>query len=525
MLNEKKQNTISEWQNLESHYQDVKDLHMRDLFESDPARFKKFHVSDSGFLLDYSKNRITEETIALLCDLARACDLEKWRDKMFEGEKINASENRAVLHTALRNPDQDTLEVDGQNIMPEIRDTLAKMREINDKINAHQWMGATGKPIDTVVNIGIGGSELGPKMAVNALKNYNQSGIQTYFLTNIDPENLRDILDVIDFETTLFIVASKTFTTIETRTNAQTIRSLLIEKTGKADAPKHHFAALSGNKEAVAEFGIDEENRLGLPDFVGGRFSLWGSIGLPISIAIGTKNFEDLLHGAKAMDDHFQNAPFEKNIPVLMGLIGIWYRNFFGFETQAILPYSDRLRDLPFYLQQLDMESNGKTFGTHGQPLSYATGPVIFGESGTRGQHAFYQLIHQSQTIIPCDFIGYKEDQKDFEEHAQILAANFIAQQQALMEGRRGDPIFPGNRPSSAVILEKLDPYHFGMLIAAYEHKIFVQGILWGLNSFDQPGVELGKQLAKSIMSAWGQNKAESSFDSSTAALLEFFNQ
>ncbi len=516
-----------EWKALESHRREMEGVHMRDLFAQDPERFNTFHLKTGGMLFDYSKHRITGETVQKLVDLARACDIESFRAKMFSGGHINVTEDRAVLHTALRRPLDDELIVDGESVMPYVSECLEKMQAFSDKVRSGEWTGFTGKKITDVVNIGIGGSDLGPLMVCEALKPYADRAINVHFVSNVDGTHMFETLRKLDAETTLFIISSKTFTTQETMTNASTAKAWLIERTGPVEAVARHFVAVSTNADGVKAFGIDEDNMFPFKDWVGGRYSLWSSIGLSVCLSVGFDNFRKLLDGACAMDRHFQDAPLEQNMPVIMALLGVWYRNFWDAQSYAVLPYDQYLHRFPAYLQQMDMESNGKSVTRDGQPVDYETGPVLFGEPGTNGQHAFYQLIHQGTALIPCDFIAPVKTQNEIANHHQLLLANVLAQPQALMQGRSleesgGDPqkAFEGNRPSTTILLDQVDPYCLGMLIALYEHKVFVQGIIWNLNSYDQWGVELGKVLAKNILSVWDEENPDQ-LDSSTRELLK----
>lgn len=530
------------WKNLQDHYQEIKDLHMRDLFASDPQRFEKFSIQGEHILFDYSKNRITTKTITLLLDLARQCGLEEQIKAMFSGQKINLTENRAVLHTALRNQSQESIFVDGQNIMIEVRSVLEQMRNFSSSVRNKAWKGYTGKPISDIVNIGIGGSDLGPKMVCQALKAYAHPEIDAHFISNVDGTHLVETLKHLNPETTLFIIASKTFTTQETMTNAHSAKSWFLQKARDENAVARHFVALSTNTEAVRYFGIDPENMFRFWDWVGGRYSLWSAIGLSIAILIGMDRFDQLLQGAHNIDTHFYSAAFEKNIPVIMALLGIWYNNFFAAQSHAILPYDQYLQSFPAYLQQGDMESNGKRVTRQGELVDYSTGPIIWGEPGTNGQHAFYQLIHQGTKLIPCDFLAPAHPINPMDEHHRILLSNFFAQTQALMQGKTeaearselqasGLPeneikallphkIFPGNKPTNSFLYQKLTPEILGKLIALYEHKIFVQGIIWDINSFDQWGVELGKQLAKKILPELEDQNQVCGHDCSTNGLI-----
>ncbi len=532
---------LSSWKALEKNYAEIRKKTMRDMFSEDPARFEKFSISLNNFLLDYSKNRIDEETIKLLIELAKEAGLEKAREAMFNGEKINTTENRAVLHTALRNRSNRPVYVDGNNVMKQIKDVLKKMKTFSNAVRCGQWKGATGKPMTDIVNIGIGGSDLGPVMVVEALKHYQQKGLHTHFVSNVDGTHIVETLKNLNPETTLFIIASKTFTTQETLTNARTARDWLVKALGE-EAVAKHFVALSTNTEEVKKFGIDPANMFEFWDWVGGRYSLWSAIGLSIAIAIGYDNFEELLTGGFEMDEHFRNAPLERNIPVILGVLGVWYHNFFGAEAYAVLPYDQYLHRLPAYLQQADMESNGKGVTKDGKPVPYTTGPILFGEPGTNGQHSFYQLIHQGTHLIPCDFIVPAISLNETGEHHQILLSNVFAQAEALMKGKTASEvrneletqgmseekiqellphkIFSGNRPSNVILVEKIDPRTLGRLIAMYEHKIFVQGVIWNINSYDQWGVELGKQLAKKILPEIKGSQTVTGHDASTNALI-----
>jgi len=534
------------WKALEAHYEKVKDLHMRDLFAEDPERFNRFSVRSNDLLLDFSKNRITAETLQLLLDLAGECKVQEWAQRMFSGEKLNFTEQRAVLHTALRNRSNTPVYVDGEDVMPEINAVLEHMRSFVESVRSGSWKGYSGKPITDIVNIGIGGSDLGPAMVTRALIPYAGS-LQAHFVSNVDGSQIYDTLKDLDPQTTLFLVASKTFTTQETLTNARQARSWLLAIAGNDTAVAKHFVALSTNADAVAEFGIDPKNMFEFWDWVGGRYSLWSAIGLSIALYIGMDNFEALLSGAHEMDEHFLNAPLEQNMPVIMALLGIWYNNFFAAETHAVLPYDEHLHRLPAYLQQADMESNGKRITRDNEVVDYAAGPVIWGEPGTNGQHAFFQLIHQGARLIPCDFLTATCAHHWLSEQQQILFTNYLAQTEALMRGRTSEEareelaaeglsgdelevllphkVFPGNRPSNSLLYPLLTPAMLGRLIALYEHKIFVQGVIWGINSFDQWGVELGKQLAKIIQKEMVSGDSGSGHDNSTQGLLAFYRE
>jgi len=539
------------WQALNSHYQEIFPLHMRDLFEADPQRFNTFSLKFDDFLLDYSKQRITQKTIELLLQLAKQTEVESWRERMFSGEKINFTENRAVLHTALRNRSNKPVLVDNKDVMPDVNAVLNKMREFSEQVRSGKWLGYSGKPIRTIVNIGIGGSDLGPVMVCHALKPYAQAHLNVHFVSNIDGTHLAQTLAECDPETTLFIVASKTFTTQETMTNARSARTWFMQNGGRREHIAKHFVALSTNAMAVEEFGIDPVNMFEFWDWVGGRYSLWSAIGLSIALYIGMDNFEQLLQGAHEMDNHFRTAPLEKNMPVIMAMLGIWYNNFFGCETYAILPYDQGLSRFPAYLQQGDMESNGKFVNRKGERVDYSTGPIIWGEPGTNGQHAFYQLIHQGNKLIPCDFIipiksQYKVGEHG-DEHHKILVSNILAQTKALMQGKTSREakaeleaqgldhhtimtllphrVFGGNRPTNTLMINELNPKSLGKLIALYEHKIFVQGIVWNINSFDQWGVEYGKQIAQKILPQLSSKDKIDDHDGSTNHLINYFKQ
>ncbi|NCV38187.1 MAG: glucose-6-phosphate isomerase [Betaproteobacteria bacterium] len=541
----------NEWQDLKKHFDDIKNVQMRDLFKDDEQRFEKFHLALDDFLFDFSKNRINDKTLALLNKLAIKADVEDWRAKQFSGDKINTTEDRAVLHTALRSQDDDPVFVDGIDVKPEVKKVLKQIESFSNSINDGSWKGFTGKKINTIVNIGIGGSDLGPAMVCKALQPFSHKDLHIHFVSNVDGADLALTLEQCDPETTLFIVASKTFTTQETMTNAFSARHWFLNHAKNNDAISQHFVAVSTNTEKVKEFGINEENMFIFWDWVGGRYSLWSSIGLSISIFLGYENFKALQTGAYEMDQHFLHAPIEKNMPIQMALIGIWYNNFFKFNTQAILPYDQGLSLLPSYLQQADMESNGKFIDRDGKRVCLETGPVIWGESGTNGQHAFYQLIHQGTQFVPCDFImpiksHYNPgDKKNL--HHKILMSNLLAQSQSLMMGKTIDEArselinsglsdqeissllphrsFEGNRPSNTILFEKLTPKNLGRLIALYEHKIFVQGVIWNINSFDQWGVEYGKQIARLVLPKIQGEKTTSCFDSSTNNLIDYIKK
>jgi len=539
------------WQALNQHKKDIESISLREMFKSDPERFNQFHIQFNDLLLDYSKHHISKETISLLVKLAKEVDLENWRDRMFEGEKINSTEHRAVLHTALRNQNQTPIMSDGEDVMPKVKNVLKKMRRFSEEVRSGQWKGFTGKPITNVINIGIGGSDLGPTMVCQALKPYGSKTITPHFVSNVDGADLSQALEKCNPETTLFIVASKTFTTQETMTNAFSARDWFLKTAKDNQHIKKHFVALSTNQHVVSQFGIDIENMFEFWDWVGGRYSLWSAIGLSIALYIGMDSFEELLKGGFEMDEHFKTAPIEQNIPMMMGLLGVWNINFFNFPTHAILAYDQGLSKLASYLQQADMESNGKFINRDGERIDFHTGPVLWGEVGTNGQHAFYQLLHQGTEIVPADFIIPIESHyaigKDGNEHHKILLANFIAQTQSLMLGKsydearaeiekqgfEGEDIesfipqktFEGNRPTSSILFQKLTPKTLGQLIAMYEHKIFTQGIIWNINSFDQWGVEYGKQIAKQVLPKLSEKTPTHDFDSSTNGLINYIKK
>ncbi|WP_372398417.1 glucose-6-phosphate isomerase [Azospirillum sp. HJ39] len=539
----------SAWAALVQHRLDMADTHMRDLFAADPGRFGAFSLEAAGLFLDYSKNRITQDTVGLLLDLARQQDVEGARARMFGGEPINLTEKRAVLHTALRNRSDHPVTVDGRDVMPAVRAVLERMDAFANSVRDGDWRGYTGQPITDVVNIGIGGSDLGPVMATEALKPFAHAHVALHFVSNVDGTHLAEQLKWLDPETTLFVIASKTFTTQETLTNAHSARRWFLETAQDEAHVARHFVAVSTNEAEVRKFGIDPANMFGFWDWVGGRYSLWSAIGLPIMIAIGPVRFAELLAGAHAMDEHFRTAPLDRNMPVLLGLLGVWYRNFWDASSYAVLPYDQYLHRFPAYLQQLDMESNGKSVTRGGEPVDYQTGPALFGEPGTNGQHAFYQLIHQGTSLIPCDFVAAATTHNpigaEAGAHHRILLSNVLAQAEALMRGKTADEVraemtrsgkpaeevealvphrvFPGNRPSNTILMQSLTPATLGALIALYEHKVFVQGIVWDINSFDQWGVELGKQLASTILPEMESGPAEGAHDSSTTGLMAWW--
>lgn len=538
---EKTVNKTKAWKKLESHYKHFRKVEMKDLFACDADRAKKFSVNLEAMYVDYSKNRINDRTMKLLLNLARECDLENKIKAMFKGDKINVTERRPVLHIALRNRANTPIYVDGKNVMPQINEVLAKMKKFSDAVRFGEFKGQTGKKLTNIVNIGIGGSDLGPVMACEALRKYWAKDINCYFISNIDGTACAEVLNKVDPETTPFIVASKTFTTIETLTNAKTCRKWLVDALGEHAVAKH-FVALSTNTKEVEKFGINPENMFEFWDFVGGRYSMWSAIGLIIAIAVGFENFERMLEGAYAMDQHFYNTDFEHNIPVILGMLGIWYNNFFGLHRYAVIPYDQYLQYVPMYLQQLDMESNGKFVAMNGEYVKYATGPVLFGGAGTNVQHSFFQLIHQGTEIVPMDFVIPAISHNEIGEHHEILVANVLAQGEALMRGKtvkeaaaelkkagksreeisylKKFKSFEGNRPSNTIVFKKMDPYTLGMLIAMYEHKVFVQGVVWNVDSFDQYGVELGKQMALSILPELQGTASGINHDGSTNSLI-----
>jgi glucose-6-phosphate isomerase len=524
-----------EWKALSDHYEQVKHHHLRDLFVADPRRGESLTAEVDGLFLDYSKNRLTNETIERLCALAERAGLRSRIDAMFAGEKINVTEDRAVLHVALRVPEGESLVVDGVDVVPEVHAVLRKMAGFSERVRSGEWTGHTGKRIRNVVNIGIGGSDLGPAMAYAALEDFSDRSMTFRFVSNVDGTDIWEATQDLDAEETLFVVCSKTFTTLETLTNARTARSWLLDRVGEEKAVMRHFVAVSTNAEKVAEFGIDTQNMFEFWDWVGGRYSYDSAIGLSLMIAVGPDHFGEMLAGFHAIDEHFRTAPFESNLPVLLGLIGIWYGDFFGAETQAILPYSQYLWRLTAYLQQLDMESNGKSVDLRGNRVTVQTGPVVWGQPGTNGQHAFYQLIHQGTKLIPCDFIGFVRPNHDVGDHHDLLMANFFAQTEALAFGKTREQVeaegvpafqvphrtFEGNRPTNTILAERLTPFVLGQLVALYEHKVLTQGTIWNINSFDQWGVELGKVLANRIVPQLEPGPEPAlSHDSSTNALI-----
>jgi glucose-6-phosphate isomerase len=532
----------AEWSALVSHYQDIGAQAMTDLFSADPSRANRFTLSLNGIYLDYSKNRITARTMELLMDLLRRSDIEKKRQAMFDGQRINFTEERAVLHTALRKPPGYTLTIDGEDVSSEVASVLDQMRQFCGRVISGEWRGYSGKKMTDVVNIGIGGSDLGPYMVTEALRPFAHGRLRVHFVSNVDGSHLAETLKGLNPETTLFIVASKTFTTQETLANAISAREWFLARAENQTHVALHFVAVSTNREKVAGFGIDTANMFRFWDWVGGRYSLWSAIGLSIALYLGFERFSELLAGAYAMDEHFLNAPLEANMPVILAMLGIWYNNFFGSHSLAVIPYDQYLHRFPAFLQQLDMESNGKRVDRVGRETEYATGPVVWGEPGTNAQHAFFQLLHQGPEIIPVDFIVPLKSQNPKGEHHDMLVANCLAQSEALMRGK-SEPearieleaaghsgidlkmllphkIFPGNRPTNTIVLDELNPFTLGSLVALYEHKVFIQGVVWNINSFDQWGVELGKQLAKAILPEFDSDASVQSHDASTNALV-----
>ena len=533
------------WQALLKHKKQTENIQMRDLFAQDKNRFESFHLRFNDILLDYSKNRINKETMTLLTDLAKQSGLRDWTEKMFNGEKINHTENRAVLHTALRNRGNDPVYIDGHDVMPEVQSELKKMRQYSEAIRSGQWLGYSGKPIIDIVNIGVGGSDLGPVMVSEALHPYGKVGLRVHFVSNVDPSHICNTLRDLDPERTLFIVSSKSFTTQDTIMNAHTARDWLMENARDESAVAKHFIAVAANVDAATEFGIKEENIFKMWDWVGGRYSLWSSIGLSVAIYIGMDRFESLLQGAYEMDQHFREAPLEENMPVILALLGVWYNNFYNTESHVLLPYDQHLHRFPAYFQQGDMESNGKSVTRNGENVDYATGPIIWGELGITGQHAFYQNLHQGTHLVPADFIVPIDSLNPVGDHHLVLLANFFAQTRTLMtgknekeareeliaEGYSGDEVehlyasrlMPGNKPSNTLLLKALTPKTLGSLIALYEHKIFTQGIIWQINSYDQPAVELGKKVAAKIYEDLKQHKPVAQYDDSTNGLINYF--
>lgn len=530
------------WQALARHQAALEGVSLRRLLAENPNRFRELSLELDGFLFDFSKQRATAETLELLLELAAEMGVSNWIARMFAGERINTTEDRAVLHVALRNRSERSFVVDGADVMPRVRGVLDKMRGFVEALHAGRWTGFSGKPVTDVVNIGIGGSDLGPVMVTEALRPYWRPGIRPHFVSNVDGTQLAEVLRQVDAERTLFLVASKTFTTQETLTNARSARAWLVERAGDPAAVARHFVALSTNANEVQKFGIDPDNMFELWDWVGGRYSLWSAIGLSIACALGMDRFDELLEGAHAADRHFETAPARQNVPLLMALFGLWNSNFWGAHTHAILPYDQYLHRFAAYFQQADMESNGKRVDRDGCPITdYTTGPVVWGEPGTNGQHAFYQLIHQGTRLVPCDFIAPVHTHNPLDDHHRILLANFFAQTEALMRGKTEDEVraelgrghddlvphkcFPGDRPTTSILVDRITPRRLGSLIALYEHKIFVQGVLWNVNSFDQWGVELGKQLAKAILPELSGDTPVTGHDSSTNGLINHYKR
>jgi len=520
---------------------------MRDLFADDPQRFDKFSLHFGDTLVDYSKNILTEETRDLLLDLARERDVKGWTERMFAGEKINNTEGRAVLHTALRNRSNRPVMVDGHDVMPDVNRVLAQMRSFTESVRSGEWLGSTGKPITDVVNIGIGGSDLGPVMVSAALTPYGRDKIHMHFVSNVDGTHMVETLRHLSRETTLFVIVSKTFTTQETITNARTARDWFLTRGGSKTAVAQHFVAVSTNTKAVSAFGIDTANMFEFWDWVGGRYSLWSAVGLSIALYLGMDHFEELLEGAHEMDEHFRTAPFEENVPVILAMLGVWYNNFFDADSHAMLPYDQYMHRFSAYFQQGDMESNGKRVTRSGKTVDYSTGPIIWGEPGTNGQHAFYQLIHQGTKLIPCDFLAPVETKNPVGRHHPMLLSNFFAQTEALMVGKTEEEVreeleaeglsgealealvphkvFPGNKPSNSILFQKLRPKTLGSLLAMYEHKIFVQSVIWDLNAYDQWGVELGKQLARKILPELDDCEDTTNHDASTNGLINYYKE
>ena len=527
------------WKQLQQHFDEMKNVKVKDMFMDDPGRFQKFSHAVPEIVCDFSKNIINETTLRLLLELAGECGLRQAIDAMFNGEKINETEDRSVLHTALRNFSGQPVLSGGKDVMPDVKKVLAQMKTFCSKVHSGEWKGYTGRKIKFIVNIGIGGSDLGPVMVTEALRPYWEEGIQPYFVSNIDGSDLAEVLKKITPEETIFLIASKTFTTQETMTNAHSARDWFMKAAGDEKAVAKHFVALSTNEKDVVAFGIDKENMFEFWDWVGGRYSLWSAIGLSIALTIGFGNFENLLKGAYAIDQHFRETSFEKNVPVLMALVSLWYINFFGAQSEAILPYDQYMHRFPAYFQQGNMESNGKHVDRNGNKVDYATGPVIWGEPGTNGQHAFYQLIHQGTLLIPCDFIAPVLTHNPMGAHHRILLSNFFAQTEALMNGKTNEQLiaekvpaavipfkeFEGNKPTNSFLVTEITPTTLGELIALYEHKIFVQGIIWNIYSFDQWGVELGKQLAKNILPELQDDTEITSHDTSTNGLINAYKK
>lgn len=547
MLTTTNPTTTSAWKALQQHWEETNTLQMRDLFKENPNRAKELSINLGDIFIDYSKNRITQKTMDLLLDLSKEMQVTEGIEAMFKGDAINQTEGRSVLHIALRNQSNTPIMVNGEDVMPEVNAVLAQMEKFSTAVIDGEWKGYTGKPISDIVNIGIGGSDLGPLMVSEALKALKKPNITPHFVSNVDGTHIHETLKGLNPETTLFIIASKTFTTQETMTNAQSAKDWFLKTANDAEHVKSHFVALSTNTKKVAEFGIATENMFRFWDWVGGRYSLWSAIGLSIACSIGYDNFKELLAGAHEVDNHFKSTPLEENIPVILALIGVWYNNFYGTETEAILPYDQYMHRFSAYFQQGNMESNGKYVGRDGKAVNYQTGPILWGEPGTNGQHAFYQLIHQGTKLIPCDFMAPAQSWNAVGDHHPKLLANFFAQTEALMNGKSLEvvkeelksaghsneeieklapfKVFEGNRPTNSFLFKKLTPHTLGALIAIYEHKIFVQGVIWNIFSFDQWGVELGKQLAKNILPELGGNEEVTSHDASTNQLINLYKE
>lgn len=532
------------WKQLEQHFQQTQSQHMRDLFESNPDRFNDFHIQLDDLLLDYSKNRITEETRQLLINLAKEAGVEEWREKMFAGEHINVTEDRAVLHVALRNRSNEPMMVDGADVMPEVNRVLDKMEIFSNSVRSGLLRGYNGERFKSIINIGIGGSDLGPQVVCESMKPFAQRGLSAYFVSNADSTHLQETLKQVEPESTLFVISSKSFTTQETMLNAESAKKWFLGLIGNDKAIAKHFVAVTNNVEAATGFGITADNIYEIWDWVGGRYSLWSAIGLPIALYLGMDHFEELLEGAHIMDQHFKEAPLEENMPIIMAMLGVWYNNFHESQSHAVMPYSQYLRRLPAYLQQLDMESNGKTIDREGERVEYLTGPIIWGEPGTNGQHAFFQLLHQGTKPVPADFIVPCISQSPMGNHHRVLVSNCFAQTRALMHGKttsealdqmreEGVPddvinelfshkVFDGNKPTNTILFEKLTPKTLGSILALYEHKVFVQGVIWNINSFDQMGVEYGKELAGDIQGELSYRDETTNYDSSTNALINY---
>jgi len=538
---------LNSWRALAKHYDEIKQLHMRDMFASDAKRFDKYSLKLNDILYDFSKNRINDETLKLLLQLARDVDLPQWIEKMFKGESVNHTEDRAVLHTALRDLGSESVMVDGVNILPEIKQERERVKQLAEKIRTRKWRGVNNQAITDVVNLGIGGSHLGPLMVTEALRPYTLHDLNVHFVSNIDENHINDTLEFLNPETTFFIIASKTFTTQDTMVNAETARQWFINKLGSDEYIDRHFSAVTSNIKLAKAFGIAEENIFKMWDWVGGRYSLWSAIGLSIVIAIGSEQFDELLEGAYEADQHFRETPLENNIPVMMAMLGVWYNNFFDTQTMAVLPYDQHLHRFPGYLQQADMESNGKYVDRQGREVDYTTGPVVFGEIGIAAQHAFFQLLHQGTKLVPADILAPVYSFRCIARHHRALMSNVFAQTEALMQGKTEQQVceelkaegldeqqikqllpykvFPGNRPTSTFLFDTLDAKTLGTIIALYEHKIFVQGVIWNINSFDQWGVELGKQLAKGILGELNDAEIIDSHDSSTNGLINYYKK